>query len=96
MTMLNSLLASKDDEVHQPLELEAVEGGSENNRAGGRMGILILSENSSEEAWHDNSALLANTVSGLWETCLDLTEEEWIHLNQRSPWLGNRCYRSHQ
>ena len=35
-------------------------------------------------------------VSGLWETCLDLTEEEWIHLNQRSPWLGNRCYRSHQ
>ena len=89
MTMLNSLLVSKDDEVHQPLELEAVEGGSENNRAGwkdedchsmiytsainmtlnncrsgGRMGIWILSENSSEEVWQfapDNSQGLSQT-----------------------------------
>jgi len=23
---------------------------------------------------------------------MDVTEEEWSLLNQRSPWLGNRCY----
>ena len=32
-------------------------------------------------------------VSGLWETCVDVTEDEWSLLNERSPWLGNRCYR---
>ena len=32
-------------------------------------------------------------VSGLWETCLDVEEEDWLVLTQQSPWLGDRCYR---
>ena len=32
-------------------------------------------------------------VSGLWETCLDVEEEDWLVLTRQSPWLGDRCYR---
>ena len=50
----------------------------------------------SDSPWPHNPHLLARTHSGLWRTCLDVSQEEYREFLLPSlPWLGERCL-SHQ
>ena len=43
------------------------------------------------QPWHRGSIFLAATHSGLWRTCLDVSQLEYRDLLASFPWLGERC-----
>ena len=73
------------------LPLNKTNGGSFLEIVKDRIFIVNGDSVSVNQPWHQSSLLLATTHSGLWRTCLDVSQEEYRDLLTSFPWLGDRC-----